>query len=113
MNPEPKEINETSKRNGEAVKLRLRYPHIEENTKAAKRINACLDGVFGAIKENAKKSRRFSFFVCSFVEATAPSNISHNPANIRQMIAALKLLFIENSTPVNAESVPVYVSITV
>lgn len=66
MNPETKEISENIETDGVTVKLRLRYPYVPEETKAAKRVNAYLDGVFSAIKEKAAKSRRYSFFVCNY-----------------------------------------------
>lgn len=66
MNPETKEISDNVKKDKSTVKLRLRYPYLSDETKAAKRINGCLDGVFASIKEKAEKSLRFSYFSCCY-----------------------------------------------
>ena len=71
MNPEPKEISDNVESDGQTVKLRLRYPYLAEETKAAKRINAYISRVFSAICRTAKKSRRYSFFSCGFSAYTS------------------------------------------
>ncbi len=64
MNPETKEISDNVKKDGSTVKLRLRYPYLDGETKAEKRINAYISRVFSTIKAKAVKSGRFSFVSC-------------------------------------------------
>ena len=64
MNPETKEISDNVEIDGKKLKLRFRYPYLQDETKAAKRINSYFSRVFSTVKANAIKSGRFSFISC-------------------------------------------------